>query len=82
MKKPIVLNDNYIDIVKVSFIGKMDTKVYAHLNRVVFFFTIIVEGKETNIESDTRESIEKLRNMLIHECGATVKPELIGLMPS
>lgn len=82
MKKLIVLNDNYIDVDKVSFISKIDTKVFAHIGRRIYFFTIIVEGKETNIEADEKIDIDKLRNELIHECGGSVESKAIGLLPS
>lgn len=82
MKKPIILNDNYIDVDKVSFISRVDTKVFAHIGRRIYFFTIVVEGKETDIEADEKEDIDKLRNQLIHECGASIESRASGLMPS
>jgi hypothetical protein len=68
MIKPIILNDNHVDIEKVSFIGKIDTKVFAHIGRRIYFFTIIVDGLDVDIEADQKKEIKELRNTLIFKC--------------
>ena len=69
MKKPMNLNNNFVSVDKISFVGKIDTNVRAHLNVRTFFFTLVVDGKEIEIECDTREEIDNLRNKLLLEYG-------------
>lgn len=82
MRKMINLNDHYVDTEKVSFIGRVDSILKAHLNSQTYFFNIIVDGQESKIEADKKPDLIKLRNELIHDCGASIPQELTGLMPS
>lgn len=82
MKRPLILNDNYIDVDHVSYISKLDTSVKAHLGTKSIFFTIVVDGKQLDIHFESKELAEKARTELISECGATTPLKFIGLLPS
>lgn len=82
MRKMINLNDHYIDTNKVSFIGRADSIVKAHLGSHTFYFNVIVDGETIKVEADKKPDIIKLRNELIQDCGASVPQEQIGLLPS
>lgn len=82
MKKPILINDCAIDVEKISFISNVDSKVFAHINRVEYFFVMIIDGNEQKIQHVNKKEVSLLRDQLLHECGALIKSEFIGLMPS
>jgi hypothetical protein len=59
------LSGNHVDTTKVSFISKVDSNVRPHINVTTYFFTIVVDGKDMDIESQTRAESEALRNSLV-----------------
>lgn len=82
MKNPIVLNDNYIDIDSVSFIGPIDSDVKAHINKVDYFFKIVVDGNELKITANSRSEVTALREQLLSHSGAKNEQKFNGLLPS
>lgn len=82
MKRPLILNDNYIDVDRVTYISKLDSNVKAHLGTKSMFFTIVIDGKELDIHFETKELADKARTELIDECGATTPLKFLGLLPS
>jgi len=59
------LNEQFVNPKKVSFIGKPDTTVKAHIDVVMNFFLIIVDGYPVQILASTKEELKKLRSQLI-----------------
>jgi len=67
MKQLLLLNDNYVDIQKVSFIGKVDNTINHHLTAATinYWFTVVVDGKDVRISGSSHAEAFALRSLLL-----------------
>lgn len=81
MKKILEINDCYLDLDTLSFIGQVDTQPKPHLSVVLFGLPLIVDGHKIDLIFYGKKEAESARRILIAEIGATIKPELQGYTP-
>ncbi len=70
------INDVYIDLKKVSYLGLTDTHVKSHIGVTIHYFLIIVDGHPIEIISDTKDNLLKIRQNLLDELN-----KVEGLLP-
>jgi hypothetical protein len=63
----INLNDHYVDVFKVSFIGVPDRTIIHNVKgaSIAYWFTIVIDGKDIKISASTSEELLSLRQTLI-----------------
>jgi hypothetical protein len=66
----IILNDQYIRVNGVGFIGKIDVTINHGLvhSSKVYWFHVVVDGQTVKIDGNTFEDVEILRYKLLKEC--------------
>ena len=70
------LNDIFIDIEKISYIGKPDSHVKAHVGVVIYYFLVVVDGHPIEIVAESKKETIKLRKNLIEEIN-----KIVGYLP-
>lgn len=68
MKKDmIILNDNHLDVEKVSFVGKPDLSINHHVTHPTktYWFKVVIDGKDVTITANTFDELAALRNQLL-----------------
>jgi hypothetical protein len=66
----IKLNNIYIDIAKISYIGDFDTHIEhsVQLNRILHFFLVVVDGYPIEIKASTKDQLKEIRDQLLLNC--------------
>lgn len=81
MKKIVEINECYINLNTLSFIGQIDTRPNPALNSITFALPLIVDGHKIDLIFYKKKDAKSSRLILIDELGATIKPEMQGFTP-
>lgn len=63
------INDNFIDITKISYIGPIDKHVKYGIttNSVVCFFLLVVDGHPIEIKDIDHDKLKKIKEKLVDD---------------